>query len=114
MKTIVFLGLALLVLGAVAQSNTTNTTNTTTENPTPLCDKGSDEKCASLGTEWCCAYEKANGVEMHSCGRPDVFETARTFAEAAGIEDYEVYCDNAIFAKISAVVLALFAVAQLF
>ena len=113
MKTIVFLGLALLVLGAVAQSNTTNTTNTTTET-TPLCDKGSDEKCASLGAEWCCAYEKANGVEIHNCARPDIFETARTFAEAAGIEDYEVYCDNAIFAKISAVVLALYAVAQLF
>jgi len=59
MKTIVFLGLAFLILGAAAQSNTTNstnTTNTTDYDTDVMCDKGSDEKCASLGADWCCAY----------------------------------------------------------
>ena len=117
MKIYVLLGLTFLILSAAGQTtnstNSTNSTNTTTTTADISCTKGDDKPCTDISPSWCCAYSKGLGIESHSCSDPAIFETAKSVANAAGIDDFEVYCDNAVFAKISVAILALFAFAQL-
>ena len=117
MKSYVAVTIALLATSVVAQNltNGTNNTNATKVNSTiSTCTKGDDTPCAKISTDYCCAYIKSGSVEAYSCAPQSTFETLKSVAKAANVADYDIHCANAVLAKISGAVLAVFSVAQLF
>ena len=79
------------------------------------CSSGSEDNCKTIGSDYCCLYSKAkdpsgNEMEEWECGEIPTeaeMETAIAFAEAAGYEDVEYYCDQSIYTSVSLLMVGI-------
>ena len=100
----IFVAFALLAVTVYSQTATT-------------CSKGDDGPCKDLVAESCCAYTKTtvggNSVEVYGCALPSTFDSLKSAADASGA-DFEIYCANSVFMKLSVAVFAFLALVNFF